>query len=297
MLPGRHAMFKTAFSTVACPDWILPDVLTAAAEWGYDGVEMRTFGYGSAEFACDPALTAAEKIRGLCAELGVEPAVLGTGVSFDEPVRPAVIGWAVADTERTVRAAKSAIELAASIECPLVRVFGFESRGREKRPVAIRRIAQRLRLAIDGARNTGVRLVLENGGSFATAAEVLELLDAVGSPALGVAYSPAVARAAGEDPLAGAAVLADRLWVAKVRDYRAGEPVVPGDGEVGMPEFIAGLRDAGFSGWAVVEWDRAWLPGLAPAEVVLPEAVRRLYGWAAATRRAGSIAAETVSMR
>jgi sugar phosphate isomerase/epimerase len=290
-------MFKTAFSTVACSDWILPDVLTAAAEWGYDGVELRTFGYGSAEFACDPALTAGEKIRGLCAELGVEPAVLATGVGFDEPIRPAVIGWAVSDTERSVRAAKSAIDLAGNIECPLVRVFGFEINRREKRPAATRRIVSRLRLAVDGARNTGVRLVLENGGSFATAADVAELVDAVGSPLLGVSYSPAVARTAGEDPLAGAALLGDRLWVVKLKDYRGAQPVPIGDGEMGIAELVGALRDGGFSGWGVVEWDRAWLHGLAPAELVLPESVRRLYAWASAPRRAGNVAAETVSMR
>ena len=32
---------KTSFSTLACPDWSLPEVLGAAANYGYDGVELR----------------------------------------------------------------------------------------------------------------------------------------------------------------------------------------------------------------------------------------------------------------
>jgi sugar phosphate isomerase/epimerase len=288
-------MFKTAFSTVACPDWILPDVARAAAEWGFQGVELRTFGYGSTEFACDPALTAAEKVRGIFAEVGVEQAVLASGVAFDEPIRPPVLGWALSDTERTVREAKSVIELARQIECPLVRVFGFEVPQREKRAPAVRRIVGRLRLAVDAARNTGVRLVLENGGSFATAGDLVELIDAVGSPLLGASYSAAVARSAGEDPSEGAAVLGGRLWVAKVKDRSpgGGDPCLIGEGEMEIPAFVRALARERFKGWVVVEWDRAWLPHLAPAEGVLPESSRRLFEWGAPRE---AHLAETVSM-
>ena len=34
-------MMKSSFSTLACPDWSLPQVLAAAANYGYDGVELR----------------------------------------------------------------------------------------------------------------------------------------------------------------------------------------------------------------------------------------------------------------
>jgi sugar phosphate isomerase/epimerase len=290
-------MFKIAFSTVACPEWVLPDVARAAAEWGFQGVELRTFGYGSTEFACDPALTAAEKVRGIFAEFGVEQAVLASGVAFDEPVRPPVLGWAL-DTERTVRDAKSIIELSRRIQCPLVRVFGFEVPEREKRVTATRRIIARLKLAVDAARNTGVRLVVENGGSFSTAADLVELIDGAGSPLLGACYSAAVARDAGEDPSEGAALLAGRLWVAKVKDRNpgGGYPCLIGDGEMGVPAFVQSLSRQHFKGWVVVEWDRAWLPQLPPAQAVLPESARRLFEWGASPRIGSEIAAETVSM-
>jgi sugar phosphate isomerase/epimerase len=290
-------MFKTAFSTVACPEWLLADVARSAAEWGYDGVELRTFGYGSTEFACDPALTAAEKVRAIFSEAGVQQAVLASGVAFDELVRPAVLGWAL-DTERTVRAAKGVIDLATQIECRMVRVFGFELQGREKRSAGVRRIAARIGLALDAARNTGVRLVLENGGSFSTAVQLIELVDAVANPALGVEYSAAVAAAAGEVPRDGARLLGDRMWVAKVKDYAAdGRPVPIGDGVVGLPGFVHELHARHFAGWVVVEWDRAWIRSLARPQAVLPEAVRRLYSWAAEGRARGGMTAATVSMR
>ena len=48
-------MLKVAFSTVACPHWTLERAARAAAEYGYDGVELRTFDDGSGRMACDPA--------------------------------------------------------------------------------------------------------------------------------------------------------------------------------------------------------------------------------------------------
>lgn len=276
-------MFKTAFSTVACPEWTLARVARAAAEYGYSGVELRTFGSGSTQVACDPALTAPEKVRGLFRESGAEIACLATSVALDEAVSPPVIGRVIGDYERSVRAAKEAIELAAALECPFVRVFAFEVQGRETRKSAMGRIRDRLKLTVDAARNTGVKVVVENGGSFCRASDLLELFDGVASSLLGASYSMAVAADAGEDPVEGARALADRLWVAKIKD-RDGDlhPCPPGDAHATLPsrEFVRGLVASGFRGWVVFEWDRLWLPGLDVPEVILPQVARRLFEWA-----------------
>jgi sugar phosphate isomerase/epimerase len=284
-------MFKTAFSTVACPEWTLARVGQAAAEYGFDGVELRTFGTGSRELACDPALTAAEKVRRIMAGAGVEIASLGTGVALDEPVRPAVLGRVIGDFEKSVRRAKSAIELAAQIECPLVRVFGFEAFGSEKRAAAAPRIRERLAAVADGAKNTGVRIVMENGGSFPRAADLLGLIDGIGGGLVGASYSAAVASDAGEDPLEGLRLLGDRAWTVKLKDRGADGKLCPiGEGVLGCADVVRGLGAQGYRGWVVVEWDRLWVPGLDSAEDVLPRAARRLYEWSGLERIGGRAA-------
>jgi sugar phosphate isomerase/epimerase len=288
-------MFKIAFSTVACPDWTLDQVASAAGGFGYDGVELRTFLAGSEQFACEPGLTDAAKVRALFFEGGVEPMCLATSVSLDEPITPPVLGNVFGDPERPVRLAKYAIELAAAIRCPLVRIFGFELAGRERRSVGSTRIAGRLRLVLDAARNTGVRIVIENGGSFPTARSIMDLIGGIPNPLLGVSYSMAVAAAAGEDPQEGVDLLGDRLWIAKVKDFDASrQPCLPGDGEVPLAGALRLLVDRGFSGWIVIEWDRAWLRGLAAPEQVLPEAARRIYAIAQAA--APSLPAQSASI-
>jgi sugar phosphate isomerase/epimerase len=276
-------MLKISFSTVATPEWTLDRVARAASEYGYDGVELRTFGNNSSEFACDPALTSGEKVRRLFRDHGVAISCVATGVRFDEPVRPALIGRVFGDPDRSVRLAKAAIDLATQIECPFVRVFGFEMAENERYASGMARIVDRLSLVADAARNTGVRVLLENGGTFTTAEELVHVLDRVGNPLLGAAYSVAVG-AAEEDVLSGIATLGDRLMSVKMRDFSRGADgtsvaCVLGEGVVPCERVVRELSRSGYTGWACVEWDRAWLAGLASAESVLPEAARRVFAW------------------
>ncbi|HYE02140.1 MAG TPA: sugar phosphate isomerase/epimerase family protein [Phycisphaerales bacterium] len=273
-------MIKPAFSTVACLDWTLEQVAAAAREWGFEAVELRTFGADSRLAACDPALSDEDKTRTTFRGRGVEILSLATSVRFDERAGPPVLG-ALADAHRPVREAARAVDLAVALECPLVRVFGFELPRREKRPAGLARVVGRLAAVVDHAHRTGVRVVVENGGSFPTAADLLEIIGRVGSPLLGAAYSLAPAVAAGEMPSDGIALLGSRLWLARIKDLAGGRPVPLGSGELPCKQMVCELVRAGFPGPLVFEWDRAWLPDLAGPNAVLPEAARTMFGWIA----------------
>ncbi len=275
-------MIKPAFSTVACPDWTLDHVAASARQFGFESVELRTFGPASARIACDPALTCDSKVRSMFAGSGVEIACLGTSVSFDEPIFPPVVGLAFGDTERTVRAAKQAIDLAVAVESPLVRVFGFDLPPRESRAAASSRIVKRLSMALDHARNTGVKIVIENGGAFSSAAQLAELLDQVRHPLLGVCYSVAVGAQAGDTPASALGSFAgtDRILALRVKDYHGTSPCPLGEGDIPCESFVRAFAAAGFNGPVVFEWDRLWLPGIAPAQDILPRAARTLFAWA-----------------
>ena len=283
-------MLRIAFSTVATPDWPLDRVLAYAEDLEFDALELRTFGSDSKRFACDPALTDEAKIRRLAGSHGVSICSLATGLAFDQKVHPPVIGRVIGDFERPLRDAKRAINLAAQVDCPYVRVFGFQTQAGEKRSACLERIVGRLLQVLDAARNTGVRIVLENGGSFNTAIDLAEIMDMADHPLLGASYSGAVAHAAGEEPVNGVNVLGDRLWVAKIKDHdENGRPCRLGEGVVGCEPFVRSL--AGTGAWKVFEWDRAWIDGLADPENVLPEAADRIVSWSTSRRaRAGAMA-------
>jgi sugar phosphate isomerase/epimerase len=249
---------KPAFSTVACPDWTLERVLDTAESVGAMGIELRTFGSGSTRFACEPSLTSADKLRQMCDKAGVAPISLGTSVRFDAPIDPPVIGR-LFDTEQSVREAKSAIDLAVDIEARFVRVFGFELHGGECRKAGNARICERLTKAVDHCRNKPVQLLIENGGSYPTAATLRELTDEVAHPLLNVAYCPAVAASAGEDIRTGIDAIGQRLAVVKLKDMKNGKPCALGEGDFHAPETLDALAAAGFAGWVIYELDRAWI--------------------------------------
>jgi sugar phosphate isomerase/epimerase len=290
---------KPAFSTVACPDWTLDRIVPFAREAGYAGVELRSFGQtgggqSGSDLACEPCFTSAHKLREAFEHEGVEAACLATSIRYDQIVFPPVIGRVIGDFEAPVRETKRAVATAASIECPFVRVFGFELEN-ESRSSGLPRILQRLEVAATTARHTGVRLLLENGGSFPTAADLRELIERVGSPFLAAAYNPAVAAMAGEDPLAGVRTLGGLLSSVKLRDICVGDrdhekpgapaPLGEGDldlGGVGFEGFVRGLAETGYDGWVTFEYDRMWWRETPDPSDVLRDAAAKITRWSGA---------------
>jgi sugar phosphate isomerase/epimerase len=272
---------KFAFSTVACPDWTLDRVADAAQRLGFAGVELRSFGWGSSVSACDPALTAATKIQQTLRSAGAEPICLSTGIGFGTPVTPPVIGWAITDVNCAPREASSMVELAAAMDCPAIRVFGHEYPRGEKRSRAIDRIVARLVQVADTGRARQVRVLVENSGSFATAAELCEILDEADHSCLGALYNVAEAHAAGESPEAGINVLGERLLMAKVKDFAGGKPVALGEGTMPVRNAMEELRRSGFAGSVSYELDRAWLGMGTDPMPLLQESVRRMFEWGA----------------
>lgn len=276
-------MLRPAFSTVACPSWTLDRVAASAGDWGYLGVELRSFGQGGTDFACDPGLTDGVKVRRLFADAGVEVCGVASGVRFDAPVFPPVIGHILPAREASIREGKHMISVARDCGAPFMRVFAFEVQGREGRRSVLRRVCDRIYKVCDFARNRDVRVVIENGGTFARAEDLIEIMDRVRLPQLAACYDGTTAWQAGEDPAAGVAAIGPRLAVARLRDLRENRPARLGTGEAPCREFVQSLRACdetwGNDPWLVYTWDRAWLPELAPAEEVLPKAAQLIFDW------------------
>lgn len=270
-------MVKVAFSTIACPTWTLDRVADAAERWGYQGVELRTFGPADTRLACEPGLTGGDKVRRLFHRAGVSIAGVGTGVRFDATIFPPVMGWAITDTDKSVVQAKRCIEIAHDVGAPFVRVFGFERQSNERWTSFIHRVATRVRLTVDAARNMDTTVVVENGGSFAKAERLAELLDRVNLPICRACYSMTSGQAAGDDPIAAIRTLGYRLATARVKDLDAhGTPVALGEGVQPVKEFVAAVARSTSAQWLVYEWDKLWLPELPDAGDVLPGAAEYL---------------------
>lgn len=266
-----------AFSTVACPDWTLRAVAERARRWDFDGVELRTFGPGSTLGASDPCLSAPANVRRTLDEQGVALTGYGSGARFDEALwPPAPVGYVLGDFERPVREFKPVTEHASQAGAGYVRVYGFERIEDEPRKRAVKRIADRLRLACDDARHQHVRIALENGGSFSRAEEVMEIVERVGKPELGVCYSMLAAHRAGENAAATVNTLGDRLVATRISDERDGTPCVIGEGDAPCEDFVRALGDATP---LVIDWPAMWRDDLEPADEALPASFAAVSSW------------------
>lgn len=262
-------MIKLGFSSVATAGLTLRGVASLAESVSAQGVELRTFGSASRQFACDPALSDPSKVARQFSDAGARIVCLATSCRFDEPVSPPVIGRLIRDVEKSVREAKFAVDLASALGCPFVRVFAFEAAEGAGLESTTRLVVERLIKVCDHARHKKVKVLLENGGSYCTAADVAGIIDRVGSPLLGAEYNVAVGHLAGESSANAFNVLGDRLWCVKIKDFRGALPCAVGQGDLPCREAVVALNQAGYDGWVIYEYDRAWLgehDGLPPGD-------------------------------
>jgi sugar phosphate isomerase/epimerase len=108
---------KISFSTLACPDWGLPQIIQLAAEAGYDGIELRFVeGEDSLwKLAAFSGTQMAETRRAL-ADHGLAIACVDTSCRFHSPH--------ASEREAAIVEAERMSDIAAELGAPGIRVFG-----------------------------------------------------------------------------------------------------------------------------------------------------------------------------
>ena len=109
-------MMKTSFSTLACPDWNLDQILEAAVNYGFDGIELRVISreldfWKLPEFQARSLATTRSRVE----SLGLRIACVDSSACFHSP-----------DAQERQRNADSVLrmaEIAARLGAPAVRVF------------------------------------------------------------------------------------------------------------------------------------------------------------------------------
>ena len=267
---------KLAFSTLACPTWSVDQVIAAARDYGYDGVELRLI---DGELI-DGAMSAEnrERVRKKFVDAGVPI------VAIDTSVRVA----AASNAGSALRELELFLELASEWESPVVRVFGGKWDGDRTREQAIDQARQILGQAAGKAEMLGVSIALETHDRFSKSelvAEVLIDLPPAAAALWDVGHPYRVGDAADEV----LRVLAGRIVHVHIKDCRRMQGAdewqltLLGDGEVPVRACIDALRMSGYAGWLSVEWEKRWHPELAEPEVALPQFAEVLRSWDSST--------------
>jgi sugar phosphate isomerase/epimerase len=265
---------KFAFSTVACPKWDFEIIASRAKEYGYDGVEVRGFLNESILTAANVFLTDPAKLKAMFKYHGLEICCLSSSI--------AMTGNKKKDTILS-EDCRRFIDTAAEIGCPMVKVFDTQVHPGQSRGAAAIVLGDWLAPLGDYAADRNICIVVENALSFRASKEMWLILDRLSHPSIACCWDVANAAMIGEPPSMSVPFLNSRIAYVQVKDAKLGPLGANfcklGEGDIQVQKLLIRLMGIGYTGWVTMEWEKAWLPGLAEPEEILPDSIKKLRDW------------------
>jgi sugar phosphate isomerase/epimerase len=275
---------KFAFSTVGCPKWDFDTIVARAREYGYDGVEIRGFLDEPAAttanlFAEDPA-----RLRASFDAAGVAVACLASSIAMEQAGAPWKV-WKRGGNRRRAAELRTYLDAAQRLGCPMVKIFDTQVVPGQSRATAGVALGDWLLPLADYAADRDLVIVIENALSFRASKEMWGILDRLQHPSIACCWDVSNAALIGESPYFSVPTLNSKIAYTQVKDAKLGTLGATycklGEGDVAVEKFVTRLRGVGYTGFVTVEWEKAWLPGLAEPEEILPDALQKLRKWAA----------------
>jgi sugar phosphate isomerase/epimerase len=253
---------KISFSTLACSDWAMPQIIATARSANYDGIELR-FVEGEDSLWKLPAFRgdelAATKQSLRDNQLAIS--CLDTSCRFHSPD--------ATERQRWLTEGERMTDLAAALGAPALRVFGDSIQPGADRESTRKWIAESIEKLCESADPKGVAIWLETHGDFASAKETLSILR--DAQRAGVIWDPANCLIeAKELPTDGARILGHSLRHVHIKDLLHGKPVLTGEGNFPFHELRDALREVNYDGFLSFEWEKKWHPEIPDADIALP---------------------------
>ena len=167
---------KYAFMSFSCPELTLVQMLEAARRFGYDGIEPRAQSGHAHGIEFDASAEARADARAKAQKAGIALCCVATSCRYAEPETTAL------HTEDT----HTAIDLAADVGSPCVRVFGGPLPEGVSREKGVDLVVQALTSVADHAGERGVRVCMETHDDWCEPRHVAEVMDRVNHPAVAV---------------------------------------------------------------------------------------------------------------
>ncbi len=260
------------FSTLACPNWTVGQVLEIAVNSGYDAIELR-FLEGEDSLWKLPVFQgmALQETKRMLSDRELAIACVGTSCRFHSPDPQERAKW----VEEGLRMA----ELAAALGAPGIRVFGDKIQPGKDRTSTRKYIAEGLQVLAEKIQNENARVWLETHGDFASSAETTEIIKEAGRQDIGVVWDAANAFTDGkEQPLEGVRAFGSNLQHVHLRDLQSKngqwDPVLSGEGKFPLREIVKELERLKYDYFVSFEWEKKWRPDLAEAEIAIPHFAR-----------------------
>ena len=250
------------------PDATVLEAIDQFADLGLDGIEIIC----ADDYGCGVNL---ETSRTGLAEIRQRASETGLIVAGLVPYTKDMNHPSAAAREKAVADLKRAVDIAAALNCPAIRVFGGHEVSPSEQGIALGWLAESLREAGDYAGRTGVQLNVENHmDTMATSAEMtMAIVHAVDLPNVGVLYDQANLTYMGQEHHGTAIDMqGPRISHVHVKDFywdgTERVAAVLGNGIVPWGEIVNSLTDIGYQGFYSLEYERRWYPDQLPSPAV-----------------------------
>ncbi|MGI6174667.1 MAG: sugar phosphate isomerase/epimerase family protein [Christensenellales bacterium] len=256
---------KLSFSTLGCPDWKWGDILAAAKDLEYDGIEVR----GVNDQLYVPRIFAGreETVKEELTRLNLEMPCITSAIDLHN----------LNNRANNLKAGQEYVDCALSVGTKYIRVLGdYHPEPRQDVDAGlVKEVAAQIGAY---AREKGVVILIETNGYFANTERLARLLEEIGNPAVAALWDMHHPyRFMGEPPQATVENLKGYIKHVHLKDsVMEGDQVryrMMGAGDMPIEACVTALTDTGYDGYYSLEWTKRWNlaleePGIAFANFV-----------------------------
>ncbi len=260
---------KLAFSTLGCPEWSFEKILESAVQNGYQGIELRGI-QKDMDLTVSPLFNSPSNIQNtlkLCKKAGISIVDLGSSTNLH---------WADATKRKSnLDEAKRFIDLAATLNCPYIRVFPNDFPKEQSREQTLQAMIENLVSLGEYAKNTSVKVLLETHGQLVYVADILHVIQTANHPQVGLIWDfYNMWSVTKESPSEVYAQLAPYIKHVHLKDAitENGKEkyVLFGEGTAPVQEVLQLLKKGNYQGYYSFEWEKRWHPEIQEPEIAIP---------------------------
>lgn len=249
-----------SFSTLGCPNWMWSEILSAAKDLGYKGIELR--GLGDDLFVPDIRIFSDANIEATKREL----------LDLDIKIPCLSTGFKLYKDEAGFEHVNREIEIAKKLGAPYIRVLG-DKWGPVSKPVDDGFVYDRVMKLLPYAEKNGVVLLIETNGAFADTKRLRKLIERIGSDHCKVLWDinhPARNfRESAETTFDNIGEFLAHMHIKDsiVEDGQLKYKMV-GYGDLPLERTLRLLKNSKYDGFLSLEWTKRWNPELEDAGIV-----------------------------
>jgi sugar phosphate isomerase/epimerase len=254
---------KISFSTLGCPEWSWDDMLATAKDLGFNGIEIRGIEnelyVPKAKPFADSHIT---ETKARMTRLGLEiPCLTSACYLFNK-----------SNIDFYIQEGKDYIDLAQKMDIPFIRVLG-DANPEPGTDVDVEFVVQNIRTLAKYAEGKKVKVLIETNGIFADSYKMLELINRVDSPNVGVLWDiHHPFRYMNESVEKTYDILKNHIMFVHIKDSVEDSGKVKykmlGYGDVPVKEAVGLLKNNKYDGFVSLEWVKRWCMDLEEPGIV-----------------------------